>query len=241
MEIIVCNQTQKTYLKGIRGIDSVSFSVQEGEFVYLMGASGSGKSTLLKLLYGAEKATSGNIMVCGYDLAKMKRKDLYKLRREIGIVFQDLQLLKRKTVYENIQFALEIVGVPEENMDARIRQTLTLVELADKADCFPEELSGGQMQRVAIARALVNNPRILLADEPTGNLDPQISREIFRLFMRINRRGTTVILATHDQTIFQRFQHRALTMSDGFLVADESRKEVGSLQYDFHMKDFYIV
>ncbi|MGP6140336.1 MULTISPECIES: cell division ATP-binding protein FtsE [unclassified Jeotgalibaca] len=228
-------------LRRVRAIRDLSFAIEEGEFVYLLGASGSGKSTLIKALYRDEKISTGSVRVGDFDLSKIKARDLHKLRRDIGVIFQEYHLLPKKTVYENVRFALEILDVPEEEMDARIRQTLTLVELADKADSYPDELSGGQQQRVAIARALINEPRLLLADEPTGNLDPHTSLEIFRLLMRINRRGTTVLLATHDQHIFQRFQFRSLTMADGMLIADESKKAVGSLQYDYKKKDFYIV
>lgn len=241
MTIIECKNVGKVYPRGVQAIQDVSFTIEEGEFVYLLGASGSGKSTLLKTLYRDEKITQGSIKVADFDLAKIKPRDLHLLRREIGVIFQEYHLLPKKTVYENVRFALEILSVPEEDMDARIRQTLTLVELADKADAYPEELSGGQQQRVAIARALISEPRLLLADEPTGNLDPQASMEIFRLLMRINRRGTTVILATHDQHIFQRFHFRTITMGEGKLIADESKKAVGSLQYDYKKKDFYIV
>ena len=241
MTIIECKNVGKVYRRGVEAIRDLSFTIEEGEFVYLLGASGSGKSTLLKTLYRDEAISSGTVMIDERDISKIKVRDLHKLRRDIGIIFQEYHLLPKKTVYENVRFALEILAFPEEEMDARIRQTLTLVELADKADCYPEELSGGQQQRVAIARALINDPRILLADEPTGNLDPRASMEIFRLLMRINRRGTTVLLATHDQHIFQRFHFRSLTMSGGQLVADESKKAVGSLQYDYKKKDFYIV
>ena len=198
MTIIECKNVGKVYRRGVEAIRDLSFTIEEGEFVYLLGASGSGKSTLLKTLYRDEAISSGTVMID---------------ERDIGIIFQEYHLLPKKTVYENVRFALEILAFPEEEMDARIRQTLTLVELADKADCYPEELSGGQQQRVAIARALINEPRILLADEPPGNLDPRASMEIFRLLMRINRRGTTVLLSTHDQHIFQRFHFRSLTMS----------------------------
>ena len=241
MTIIACKNVGKMYPRGVQAIRDVNFTIEEGEFVYLLGASGSGKSTLLRSLYRDEKITTGSVMVQGHDLSTMKTRDLYKLRRDIGIIFQNYHLLKKWTVYENVRFALEILEVPEEEMDARIRQTLTLVELADKADAYPDELSGGQQQRVAIARALVNEPKLLLADEPTGNLDPHTSMEIFRLLVRLNRRGTTVVLATHDQHIFQRFQFRSLTMANGMLVADEAKQAVGSLQYDYKKKDFYIV
>ena len=241
MTIIACKNVGKMYPRGVQAIHDVNFTIEEGEFVYLLGASGSGKSTLLKSLYRDEKITTGSVMVQGHDLSTMKTRDLYKLRRDIGIIFQNYHLLQKWTVYENVRFALEILEVPKEEMDARIRQTLTLVELADKADAYPDELSGGQQQRVAIARALVNEPKLILADEPTGNLDPHTSMEIFRLLMRLNRRGTTVVLATHDQHIFQRFKFRTLTMANGMLVADEAKQAGGSLQYDYKKKDFYIV
>lgn len=160
MTIIACKNVGKVYPRGVRAIRDVSFTIEEGEFVYLLGASGSGKSTLLKSLYRDEKVTTGSVHVHGHDLSKIKARDLHKLRRDIGIIFPNYHLLPNRTVYENVRFAIEILEVPEEEMDARIRQTLTLVELADKADCYPEELSGGQQQRVAIARALVNEPKL---------------------------------------------------------------------------------
>ncbi|QIK52691.1 ATP-binding cassette domain-containing protein [Jeotgalibaca porci] len=225
--MIECKNVGKVYRRGVVAIRDMSFTIEEGEFVYLLGASGSGKSTLLKTLYRDEAISSGTVMIDERDISKIKVRDLHKLRRDIGIIFQEYHLLPKKTVYENVRFALEILAFPEEEMDARIRQTLTLVELADKADCYPEELSGGQQQRVAIARALINEPRILLADEPTGNLDPRASMEIFRLLMRINRRGTTVLLATHDQHIFQRFHFRSLTMSgDSWLLMNQKKQLV---------------
>lgn len=239
--IIECKNATMTYPRNVKGIENVSLAIEEGEFVYLLGASGSGKSSLLKLLYREEKLTKGSMSVCGMELSKLKNKDLYKLRREIGIVFQQYKLMPNKTVYENVAFALEIIGISAEECQPRIWQTLTLVELADKAHCYPDELSGGQQQRVAIARAIVNEPKLLLADEPTGNLDPRTSKEIFRLLYRINRRGTTVVLATHDYHIVENFRFRQLSMKDGTLIQDEDKKAPGSLQYDFKKKDFYIV
>lgn len=241
MKMIECKDATKIYGRGVTGVNNVSLTIEEGEFVYLLGASGSGKSSLLKLLYREEKVSKGTIKVCGYDVTKLKSRDLYKLRREIGIVFQNFKLLPHKTVYENVAFALETIGMSEEECQPRIWQTLTLVELADKASSYPHELSGGQQQRVAIARAIVNEPKLLIADEPTGNLDPRTSREIFRLLYRINRRGTTVLLATHDREIVENFRFRMLKMHEGSLIVDEPKKAAGSLQYDYEKKDFYIV
>lgn len=241
MKMIECKNVSKEYRQGIQGLKDLSFSIEEGEFVYLLGASGSGKSTLIKSLYRDIEATKGQITMCGYDVNRLKNRDLYKLRREIGIVFQDYKLLPHKTVYENVAYALEIIAAPAEEIGPKVRQTLTMVELSEKAACYPDELSGGEQQRVAIARALVNDPKIILADEPTGNLDPKTSLEIFRLLYRINRRNTTILLATHNQRIVNQYRFRTLRMDAGELVLDQEKCEQGSLQYDYTQKEFVIV
>lgn len=241
MNIIECMNATKIYQNGVAGVKDVSLSIREGEFLYLLGSSGSGKSTLINLLSCQETLSKGKAIVCGYDLSKLKKKDFYKVRREIGVVYQNYKLLPNKTIYENIAFILESTDTPLEEIDSKIRRALTMVEIAHKADYYPHELSGGEQQRAAIARAFINNPRVLIADEPTGNLDPRTSMEIFRLLHRINKSGTTVILATHDQKVIMNFQYRILTLDKGQLISDQEQKERGSLQYDFRKKAYYIV
>lgn len=239
--IIECKDVSKTYSRGVVGVANVSFSIDEGEFVYLLGASGSGKSTLMKLMHRDERLTGGKILIAGQDVAKLRERNIHLLRRDVGMIFQDYKLLPGENVYENVAFALEIIGVPEADIEPRVRQVLTLVELADKQQRFPDELSGGEQQRVSIARALVTKPKILLADEPTGNLDPQTSKEIFRLLYRINKRGTTVVLSTHDQHIVEKFRFRTLRMEKGKLILDQAKSKPGMLEYDFDKKDYFIV
>lgn len=239
--IIECKNVSKVYPRGVIGVSDVSFAIKEGEFVYLLGPSGSGKSTLMKLMHRDERLTAGEIVIADRDVSKLRDRNIHLLRREVGMIFQDFKLLLAKNVYENVAFALEILGVPEEEVEPRVRQTLTLVELADKMQHYPDELSGGEQQRVSIARALVTEPRILLADEPTGNLDPKTSKEIFRLLYRINKRGTTVVLSTHDQHIVEKFRFRILRMEQGKLVLDQAKSEPGMLEYDFDKKDYFIV
>jgi cell division transport system ATP-binding protein len=241
MNIIECHQATKIYSNNVTGVKDVSFSIKEGEFVYLLGASGSGKSTLIRLLSCQESLTKGKSIICGYDTSKLKKRDYYKIRREVGVVHQNYKLLQNKTVYENIAFVLESIDTLPEELDSNIRRALTLVELGDRAQCYPHELSGGEQQRLAIARAFINNPKVLIADEPTGNLDPRTSMEIFRLLYRINKGGTTIILATHDQDVIKNFQYRILTLEEGVLVSDQEQKERGSLQYDFRKKAYFIV
>lgn len=240
-KIIDCQNVSKVYRRGVLGLDDLSVSIEEGEFVYLLGASGSGKSTFLKMLYRDIKGSTGKVSVCGYDVSTMKNWELHKLRRNIGIVFQDHKLLSNKNVYENVAYALEIIDTPPEKIQPLVQQALMLVELFDKQERYPSELSGGEQQRVAIARAIVNKPKLILADEPTGNLDPKTSMEIFRLLYRINRNQTTILLATHDQRIVNQFRFRTLKMSQGKLVSDQEKCELESLQYDYAKKEYMIV
>jgi cell division transport system ATP-binding protein len=201
----------------------VSHDVQKGEFVYLIGPSGSGKSTFLRLLLREEEPTDGRIWVAGKDIGELNGWKIPYLRRNIGCIFQDFRLLPNKTVYENVAFALEVIGRPRHVIKTQVPQILDLVGLAKKSDNLPGELSGGEQQRVSIARAFVNRPLILLADEPTGNLDPSTSEGIMRLLDRINRTGTTVLMATHDQSIVDRMRRRVIELDRGTLVRDQSR------------------
>ncbi len=208
-------------------LDDVSTEIDKGEFVFLVGSSGSGKSTFLRLLLKEETATSGKVEVAGKDLGKLSNWKVPALRRSIGCVFQDFRLLPNKTVFQNVAFALEVIGKPAHTVDAVVPEVLELVGLEGKGKRLPHELSGGEQQRVAVARAFVNRPMILLADEPTGNLDPSTSVGIMKLLDRINRTGTTVVMATHDDDIVDQMRKRVVELDAGRLVRDESRGVYG--------------
>lgn len=238
--MIKMENVEKVYTKGVRALNNISVTIEDGEFVYVVGASGSGKTTFAKLLIREEKMTRGKLEVCGYDLAKLKSRDIPKLRREIGVVFQDYKLLNDRTVFENIAYALEVIGTKPEEIELRVMEALTQVELETKADLKPTELSGGEQQRVGIARAIVNHPQMLIADEPTGNLDPKTALEIMRLFYRINLQGTTVIMVTHNRSIVNKVRNRVLEIKNGEIVGDESKNN-GSLQYDYASGDYLLI
>lgn len=210
----------KTYDNGVRAIDDVTLHIDEGEFVYIVGKTGSGKSTLIKLLDGEEIPTKGSVSVDGINVGKLKFRKVPKYRRRIGVVFQDFRLLPNKTVFENIAFALECIGMKPKEIRRRVREVLDLVSLSDKAKAFPDELSGGQQQRVAIGRAIANNPKVLIADEPTGNLDPAMSNEIVELLEKINDTGTTVLMVTHDRDLVDRHKKRTIALESGYVAAD---------------------
>jgi cell division transport system ATP-binding protein len=217
----------KVYKGDVVALRDVSLEIAKGEFVFLVGPSGSGKSTFLRLLLRDEVATAGNILVAGRDIGRLGSWKVPQLRRNIGCVFQDYKLLPNKTVYENVAFALEVIGRPRSLVNSQVPQILDLVGLTKKAQNFPTELSGGEQQRVSIARAFVNRPLILLADEPTGNLDPATTVGIMRLLDRINRTGTTVVMATHDQRIVDAMRRRVLELDHGQLVRDQARGVYG--------------
>ena len=218
----------KSYAAGARpALSDVSVEIEKGEFAFLIGASGSGKSTFLRLLLREEKPDAGKLTVAGHDLTRMKRADVPVLRRTLGCVFQDFRLLQEKTVAENVAFALRVIGRPRKSIDKVVPETLEMVGLGNKADRRPHELSGGEQQRVAIARAFVNRPKLLLADEPTGNLDPETSEDIMLLLDRINRTGTTVLMATHDRHIVDRSRRRVVELVDGSVVRDDARGTYG--------------
>ncbi len=206
----------------------VTCAIAPGEFVFLVGPSGSGKSTFLRLILREDKATGGHVYVEGKDVSKLGRWRVPRLRRRIGTVFQDFRLLPSKTVYENVAFALEVIGRPKSYIRESVPETLELVGLADKGNRKPDELSGGEQQRVAIARAFVNRPKLLIADEPTGNLDPNTSVGIMRLLDRINRTGTTILMASHDAAIVDQMRKRVIELDDGRLVRDHVRGVYGS-------------
>ena len=219
--MITLENVSKSYAKGQPALNDVSLHIDKGEFVFIVGNSGSGKSTLIKLLLKELEPTSGTIIVNDQNLGKMKRRKVPKYRRGVGVVFQDFRLLKDRNVYENVAFAQRVIERPIRVIKKRVPEILTLVGLAEKYKSFPRELSGGEQQRVALARALVNRPNILLADEPTGNLDPKNSLEIMKLLEEINERGTTVLVVTHNREIVNSFRKRVITMRKGVIVSDE--------------------
>lgn len=219
--MITLENVSKSYAKGQPALNDVSLHIDKGEFVFIVGNSGSGKSTLIKLLLKELEPTSGTIIVNDQNLGKMKRRKVPKYRRGVGVVFQDFRLLKDRNVYENVAFAQRVIESPNRVIKKRVPEILTLVGLAEKYKSFPRELSGGEQQRVALARALVNRPNILLADEPTGNLDPKNSLEIMKLLEEINERGTTVLVVTHNREIVNSFRKRVITMRKGVIVSDE--------------------
>lgn len=221
--MILLDRVTKVYNNKSTALDRVNLHVEPKEFVIVVGTSGAGKSTLLKLLTREEKPSSGKIVVGGIDYDTLKDKDIPRLRRRIGVVFQDFKLLNNRTVFENVAFALEIIGLSNREINHTVPKVLDIVGLKDKANRFPMELSGGERQRVAIARAIVRQPKILIADEPTGNLDPKHAWDVVRVLQKINRFGTTVLLTTHNKEIVNRLKRRVLRIDGGVIVKDESR------------------
>ena len=220
--MIKLENVTKVYKTGVRAVNNMNVNIGPGEFVYVIGPTGAGKSTFIKL-YREEKASSGKVIVAGEDVSKIKNRKVPYFRRNIGIVFQNFRLLPKKTVFENIAFTLEVTDTPRVEIRKKVRRTLELVGLEDKANAFPHELSGGQQQRVAIARAIVNNPKVLIADEPTGNLDPDTSIEIIELLERINEvNHTTILVVTHDKEIVQKYKKRTILIEDGCIKTDTS-------------------
>ncbi|MEP7060055.1 MAG: cell division ATP-binding protein FtsE [Actinomycetota bacterium] len=221
--MISLQHVTKTYKNGVTALEDVSVEIEKGEFVFVVGQSGSGKSTLIRLLMKEEEASKGNVYVAGKHLEKISTWKVPFLRRNIGTVFQDYKLLTDKTVFENVAFALEVIGKPKQVLDQRVPEILEYVGLGDKLNNYPDELSGGEQQRVSIARACVNRPLVLLADEPTGNLDPNTSVDIMRLLDKVNRIGTTVVMATHDQAIVDAMRKRVIELDKGHVIRDQSR------------------
>lgn len=220
MEFIKFRNVEKTYKNGVNAVYDMNLDIKKGEFVFVIGASGSGKSTLIKMLYREERPTNGEIYVGGINVAKVKNNKVYKLRRKIGIVFQDYKLLPKLTVYENVAFALEIYGLPTNEVKRKVLKALDLVGLKSKTKGYPNQLSGGEQQRVAIARAIVNSPKLLICDEPTGNLDPDTSLEVMKVIEKINDLGTTVVMATHDREMVNKMKKRVILLDNGKLVKD---------------------
>ncbi len=209
------------YDKNIVGLDDVSFTINDGEFVFLVGKTGAGKSSAIKLLTGEIKPTSGDVIVDGIVVNRLKRRKIPYLRRAQGVVFQDFRLLPNKTVYENVAFAMEITGKKKKDIQRKVPKILSLVGLSERANNYPNEISGGEQQRVSIARALVNSPSLIIADEPTGNLDVETSTEVMNLFEEINKMGTTIVMVTHSEKIVNDMQRRVIQLENGVLVRDE--------------------
>ena len=221
MELIRVINVEKQYKNGVTALYNLNLSIKKGEFVFVIGASGSGKSTLIKMMYREERPTRGQMIIGGIDVAKLRNGKVYKLRRRLGVVFQDYKLLPKLNVYENVAFALEVIGMNKSEIRKRVIKVLKLVGLKEKVKSYPNQLSGGEQQRVAIARAIVNDPKILICDEPTGNLDPVTSMEIMSVLENVNSKlGTTIVMATHDRDIVNRMKKRVLLLDKGQLVQD---------------------
>ena len=225
--MIEMENVYKKYPNGVVAANGISVQIKQGEFVYVVGPSGAGKSTFIKMMYREEVPTKGSIIIDGINLAKMKESRVPYLRRQIGVVFQDYKLLPTLTVFENIAFAMEVIEEHPAQIKKRVMETLDLVGLKHKARMLPTELSGGEQQRVSIARSIVNSPKVMIADEPTGNLDPETSWDIMNIFDEINRRGTTVVMATHNKDIVNRIKHRVIAIESGTISRDEQRGDYG--------------
>ena len=220
--MIRLKDVEKTYENGTEALQGISFTIEDGEFVFLVGPSGSGKSTIIKLLTGEVIPTAGRVMVNGFSMSRISDRQIPYMRRTIGVIFQDFRLIPKKTVFDNLSLAMRAVGATPRDIRTRIPYVLELVGLDQKGACRPTELSGGEQQRVAIARALVNNPQMIIADEPTGNLDPQRSLEIMMLLERINELGTTVLVVTHEKELVNRFAKRVVAIENGRVISDET-------------------
>ena len=229
--MIECDHVYKQYKNGTNALYDLNISIEQGEFVYIIGPTGSGKSTLIKLLDGEETPTKGDVNVVGINVGKLRPRQVPQYRRNIGVVFQDFRLLRAKTVFENVAYALEVINMKKKPIQKRVDEVLELVGLQSKAASFPNQLSGGQQQRVAIARAIANRPKVLIADEPTGNLDPEKSDEIMELLEKINARyGTTILMVTHDLTLVNKHRKRTIVLENGHIVADLA--EGGYVRHD---------
>ena len=217
----------KIYPGGSIALEDINVEIKAGEFVFLVGPSGAGKSTFIRLISREIEPTSGQIFVDGVDVMKLKRRDIPYLRRQLGIVFQDFRLLNDRTAYENVAFAMQVIEAPGHKIRQRVNEVLELVGLKDRGDAYPGEMSGGEQQRIAIARAIVNDPLLVIADEPTGNLDPETSMEIMNIFSQVNANSTTIIMATHDKTMVDYMQKRVIALEDGHIVRDDRKGVYG--------------
>lgn len=220
MNLIVMQGVNKRYKNGVNAIQDLNLTIEKGDFVFVIGSTGCGKSTLIKMLYREEKPTKGKIVVGGINVAKLRNSKVYKLRRKIGVVFQDFKLLPKSTVFENVAFALEVLGLPKDEIYTKVIKVLELVGLKHKAKNYPNQLSGGEQQRVAIARSIVNGPKLLICDEPTGNLDEATSMEIMTVLEEINKLGTTIIMVTHDRNVVKKMQKRTILLDSGRILKD---------------------
>ena len=228
--IIEFKGVSKVYTSGTHALNDVNITINDGEFVFVVGASGAGKSTFMKLIMREEKPNTGSILVNGFNLPKMKHRQVPFFRRTMGIVFQDFRLIPNMTVYENVAFAMHVTGADNKKIRLQVTKALSLVGLGEKARSMPNQLSGGEQQRVGLARALVNNPRLIIADEPTGNVDPAMSYEIVSLLTEINKRGTTVLMVTHDHDLVRDFGHRVIMLDKGRIVADNAGGKINENQ-----------
>lgn len=225
--MIVMKDVYKRYSNGVVASNGINIEIDPGEFVYVVGPSGAGKSTFIKMMYCEERPTKGDVFIDGVNLAKLKNREIPHLRRKIGVVFQDFKLLPKLNVFENVAFALEVIEEPSKKVRLKVEEVLKLVGLTHKARMFPHELSGGEQQRVSIARSIVNTPKVVIADEPTGNLDPETSWEIMNLFEQINSRGTTIVMATHNKEIVNTIKHRVVAIEGGLITRDEFGGDYG--------------
>ena len=229
--MIRLENVSKSYNKGVHALRDINLTIEDGEFVYIIGPTGSGKSTLIKLLDGEEIPDQGRVLVNDVDVGKLRHSKVPFYRRSIGVVFQDFRLLPHLTIFENISFALEVIGMDRQQIRQRVREVLELVSLSEKAKAFPNQLSGGQQQRATIGRAIANHPKVLIADEPTGNLDPEMSKEVIELLEKINEKEkTTVLMVTHDKNLVDAFKKRTISLEEGYIVADMMKG--GYLTYD---------
>ncbi len=229
--MIRLENVSKSYTNGVHALRDINLTIEDGEFVYIIGPTGSGKSTLIKLLDGEEIPDQGRVLVNDVDVGKLRHSKVPYYRRSIGVVFQDFRLLPTLTIFENISFALEVIGMERQQMRQRVREVLELVSLSEKAKAFPNQLSGGQQQRATIGRAIANHPKVLIADEPTGNLDPEMSKEVIELLEKINEKEqTTILMVTHDKSLVDAFKKRTISLEEGYIVADMMKG--GYLTYD---------
>lgn len=225
MSLIKLTKVKKVYKSGVVAVQELNLTINKGEFVFVIGSTGCGKSTLIKMLYREEKPSSGSIVLGGIEVSKLRNSKVYKIRRKIGVVFQDFKLLEKANVYENVAFALEIFGLPKSEIHHRVIKSLELVGLKNRVKNYPNQLSGGEQQRVAIARAIINGPKLLICDEPTGNLDEDTSKEILSVLEEINKLGTTVVMVTHDRDIVRRMNKRVVLMDAGRVLRDYKEGE----------------
>ena len=236
--MIEFTEVVKAYEQGNKALNGVTMQIEDGEFCFLVGPSGSGKSTIIKLITGELRPTSGTVHVNGYSLERIRKREIPYLRRTVGVVFQDFRLIPNMTVYENVAFAMRVIGAREKDIKERVPYVLELVGLESKANRHPGEMSGGEQQRLAIARALVNNPSTIIADEPTGNLDPERSFEIMALLQEINNLGTTVLVVTHDQNLVEIFNKRVIAIDDGVVISD-GLEAMADAEENFYVQDYY--